>query len=142
LGGFCKVIIDDILVHSSSFEEHMDHLQQVFTMLTAIGMKLHPDKSVFCCSEVEFLGHVISQDGISPSEAKVKTIRDLPTPANVPALRQVLGFMNYYRVYVPNFSSVAKPLNNLLKNDTPWTWRPEVEGAAYQELKDRLLSAL
>ncbi len=128
LSEVCKVYIDNLLIFSSSFEEHLEHLERVFNMLEDIGMKMHPENSIFCCEEVEFLGHMVSASGMSPSKAKVKAIRDLPIPTNVPALRRVLGFMNYYRCFVPKFSEIAKPLNNLLKKTVAWLWREEVEG--------------
>lgn len=133
-----KVYIDDLLIHSETFEEHLEHLTAVFKMLDDIGMKAHPEKSVFACSVVEFLGHRVSAHGLTPSEAKVQAIRLLPEPQNVADLRRVLGFMGYYRGYVPNYSAIAAPLHELLKLTVQWQWRDDPERRAYQALKDRL----
>ena len=138
LGHCCRVYIDDVLVHSASMAEHLNHLSQVFDMLTANGLKAHPDKSIFAAEIIEFLGHDVSHYGLTPSEAKVLAIKHLPEPRNVPDLRRVLGFMGYYRGYVPNYSAISLPLTKLTCKDAPWQWRPDVEAAAYQELKDRL----
>ena len=138
LGHCCRVYIDDVLVHSADAAEHLTHLAKVFDMLAANGLKAHPDKSIFAAEIIEFLGHDVSHYGLTPSEAKLRAIRSLPEPANVPDLRRVLGFMGYYRCYVPNYSAISLPLTRLTGKDIPWEWRPGVEGAAYQELKDRL----
>lgn len=138
LSSFAAVYIDDLLIHSATFEEHLQHLQQAFSMLRAIGIRAHPGKSVYCAEVLEFLGHNISLYGISPSEAKVEAIMNLPAPTNVAELRQVMGFLNYYRGYVADFSALASPLSDLTKKDEPWQWRPEVEEAAWQTLKARL----
>ena len=135
---FCRVYIDDLLIHSSSMAEHLTHLAQVFDMLAANGIKAHPDKSIFAAEIIEFLGHDVSHYGLTPSEAKVLAIRNLPEPHNVPDLRRVLGFMGYYRGYVPNYSAISLPLTQLTCKDAPWQWRPGVEAAAYQLLKDAL----
>ena len=134
----CRVYIDDVLVHSANPADHLKHLATVFDMLEANGLKAHPDKSIFAAEIIEFLGHDVSHYGLSPSEAKLRAIRGLPEPCNVPDLRRVLGFMGYYRCYVPNYSAISLPLTKLTGKDVPWEWRPGVEGKAYQELKDQL----
>lgn len=137
LSGFCRVYIDDLLIHSATFEEHVQHVQQVLSMLRSINMRAHPAKSLWACDIIEFLGHNVSSTGLTPQEAKVKAIRALPPPVNLKALRRALGFINYYRCYVPGFSGIAAPLNALTRSDAVWRWGQE-EAAALQRLKDTL----
>ncbi len=129
--------VDDILVHSRTHGEHVAHVRSALQMLQGCGLRAHPDKSVFGAASVEFLGHVVSPYGMSPHAAKVAAIRELPTPTCLPDLRSVLGFCNYYRCYVPNYSAIVQPINKLLSKDVPWSWGPEC-AQAFRELKDEL----
>lgn len=133
----CKCYLDDLLIHSATFEEHLEHIRLALGMLHAQGLRAHPEKSLFACAVLEFLGHDISAWGTTPNEAKVHTIRMLPAPTNVESLRRVLGYMGYYRAYVPNYSAMAKPLTELLCKDVPWQWTP-ARDQAWQALKDAL----
>ena len=106
-------------------------------MLANVNLRAHPDKSIFGADKLEYLGHNISAAGLTPHEAKVAAIRQLRAPTNVSELRSLLGFINYYRCYVPDFSRKAQPLNKLLAKDVPWQWGPEQQ-AAVNALKDEL----
>jgi hypothetical protein len=97
----------------------------------------HPAKSICGAPVMEFLGFQVNGVGITPIEAKIAAIKDLKSPTAVPHLRSLLGFLNYYRQFVDNFSSRAAPLMELLKKDVPWDWTPARE-AAYMDLKDAL----
>lgn len=129
--------VDDILVHSATAEEHMQHVAAVLKMLQNVGLRAHPDKSVFGAPCVEYLGHNVSKYGVTPHQAKTAAIRALPAPKDVSELRSVLGFMNYYRCYLPQFSTTAAPMNMLLKKDTAWLWGDEQQ-AALETLKEGL----
>ena len=126
---FCCVYIDDLLIFSSTPDEHIKHVEQVLDQLHSVGLRAHPAKSVFASPVVEYLGHNVSMHGLSPHKAKVAAIEALPCPRNISELRAVLGFLNYYRAYVPNFSAISQPLNGLLKKDVPWNWTPECQQA-------------
>ena len=89
--------------------------------------------------EVPYLGHLLSASGVRPTEAKVKTIVEMPTPVDVSGVRSFMGLAGYYRKFVPNFSNLAKPLNELTQADTPFEWTTAREGA-FQELKNALIS--
>jgi hypothetical protein len=133
---FAFAYIDDLLIASDNYEEHVEHIRQVMVALQRANLKIHPDKSVFATNIVEYLGHnVVGQHGITMNEAKVASIAALPNPSNVPDLRSILGFLAYYRHFIPGYSSIVAPLNNLLKKDVPWMWGPEQQ-AAYQAVKD------
>ena len=133
----CTCFIDDLLVHSKTAEEHLAHVCAVLDMLKACGLKAHPAKSCFFADTVEYLGHYISANGLTPHQAKIAAVAGLRVPTNVSELRSVLGFLNYYRCYVQNFSAIAAPLNHLLGNEVPWQWT-SVEHNAYQALKDAM----
>ena len=137
LQGNACCYVDDVLVHSRSHKEHLKHVERTLRMLHDCGLRAHPEKSVFGASSLEFLGHVVSPYGTSPHAAKVAAIQELPAPTNVSELRSVLGFCNYYRCYVPNYSAIVHPLNRLLAKDAPWSWTPEC-AQAFQDLKKEL----
>ena len=132
----CCVYIDDCLCYSDTWEQHLQDVNKTISMIKGIGMKCHPGKSVFGAEVIEFLGHNLSNWGTSPTEAKVDAIKALPEPSDLHTLRRVLGFLQYYRCYCPNFSAIASVLTALTRKDAPWTWRPLFELAAYQRLKD------
>ena len=111
----CSVFIDDLLIFSTNFEQHLEQLQEVFDRLRQAGLKLKPKKCAFGQEEVEFLGHVITDRGIKPNPKRIEIIKNYPVPQNIKQLRSALGLFGYYRVYVPNFSIIAKVLHNLVK---------------------------
>jgi hypothetical protein len=137
---FVDCFLDDILIFSDTIEEHLQHIQRVLDMFRDIGLKAHPSKSVFCADSVEFLGHNISKYGMSPSEAKIKAIQDMPTPTSVQALRTAIGLFTYYHDYAPTFSVIAQPLYTLTQNNVRWTWTM-VHQQAYDQLKYELANS-
>ena len=132
---FCYV--DDLLIYSATADEHIKHVDAAFDMLHGVGMRIHPDKSVFGTDVIEYLGHNVSAYGVTPHEAKTAAIRALPSPKNIDELRSVLGFINYYRCYIPEFASLAQPLYLLLKKDQPFVWA-DAQQKAYEALKDEV----
>ncbi len=102
-------------------------------MLQSCGLRAHPDKSIFGADVIEYLGHNLSPAGISPHAAKVSAILALPEPTNVAELRQQIGFISYYRAYIPNASQLMLPFFKLLKKGVPWLWGPEQQ--AHQAVK-------
>ena len=89
-------------------------------ILTEAGLKVHPGKCVFGADNIDFLGHRIFADSLQPQEEKLATVLDLPAPTDLQSLRAALGLFSYYRKYVLHFSSIAHPLNQLLKKDAMW----------------------
>jgi hypothetical protein len=142
LGGltFARCYIDDIVVWSASLKEHLLHLQEIFSRLRKAGLKVHPGKCLFAAESIDFLGHRVSAAGLAPQEEKVAAVRNLPAPTDVSGVRGALGLFSYYRKFVPHFSSIANPLNQLLRKGVQWRWGPEQE-KAFQTLKDCLCSA-
>ena len=134
------VYLDDILITGTTQEEHLHNLDQVLNRLQTAGLRLKNTKCSFMLPSVEYLGHVIDSVGLHPTQAKVKAIREAPTPKNVAELRSFLGLINYYGKFLPNLSATLAPLYKLLKQNTHWCWeQPQI--AAFQEAKDALQSS-
>ena len=113
---WCIIYLDDIIVFSQTPEEHLVTLQAVFDKLKAAGLKLKPSKCELFKKQINYLGHVVGQEGVSTDPDKIKTVTEWPRPTNVTEVRTFLGFVSYYRRFIPNFSKVAKLLNTLLQN--------------------------
>jgi len=108
------VYLDDLNIYSQTFDEHLDHLQQVFDRLKNAGLKLNPEKCKFVTAELAFLGHLISKDGIRTDPDKIEKVKNFPVPRNVTQLCAFLGLGSYYRRFIKDFSKIANSLNKLL----------------------------
>ena len=137
---FTRCYIDDIVIWSRSLEEHLQHLETVFKRLREAGLKVHPGKCVFCTDSIDFLGHRISANKLEPQQDKLAAVRDLPSPTDLSSLRAALGLFSYYRKFVLHFSTIAFPLNSLLKKDRSWEWGEKQE-EAFLALKEQLCGA-
>ena len=115
---WCIIYLDDIIVFSRTPEEHVHRLRAVFEKLKAAGLKLKPSKCDFFKKEIKYLGHVVSKEGVSTDPDKIKSVTEWPQPTTVTEVRSFLGFVSYYRRFIPNFSKVAKPLISYCR-----TWR-------------------
>ncbi|BHF77780.1 hypothetical protein SprV_0602089000 [Sparganum proliferum] len=111
---FVYAYIDDLLVASSTAEEHMEHLATVFDRLQQFGVVLNPSKCVFGVPSLEFLGHLVDSHGIRPLPSKVAAIRDFPHPTSKRQLQRFLGMVNFYRRFLPNCADTFRPLTSLL----------------------------
>ena len=109
---FVIVFIDDILIFSKSMEEHEGHLRIVFQILREKKLYARFKKCKFWLNQVVFLGHVISEEGISVDPSKVEVVVDWARPTNVSEVRSFLGLVGYYRRFVEGFSRIAAPLNS------------------------------
>lgn len=130
---FVLVFFDDILIYSSTLEDHLSHLTQVFTQLRLHSLRVKLSKCSFGQSSVEYLGHIISVEGVSVDSAKVDSIVQWPKPKTLKALRGFLGLAGYYRKFVRHFGLIAKPLTNMLKKNG-FVWSSEAENA-FEALK-------
>jgi hypothetical protein len=140
LDKFVVVFIDDILVYSKTEEEHAEHLRLVLGTLREHQLYAKFSKFEFWLKEVGFLGHVISAGGVSVDPSKITSILERKGPTNPTEVRAFLGLGGYYRKFVEGFSSIARPLTQLLRKDKKFEWTEKCE-QSFQELKKRLVSA-
>ena len=138
-GEQCLIYLDDIIVFSSTFEEHLRCLSNVFIALRKAGLKLKPSKYLFAQKEVHYLGHVVSAAGVSLDPTKVEVISSYPVPTDVKQLRQFLGLANYYHRFVPAYSTIAEPLHKLLRKGNTCNCNTACQ-EAFVELKHRLIT--
>ena len=139
IGDFVQVYLDDILVYSKTPEDHVKHLKIVLDKLRSHHLFGKLAKCTFAVSEVPFLGHVISADGLKVDPEKTKVVQTWPVPHSVADMRAFLGFANYFRSFIAGYASNAAPLNALLKKDVSWTWSPKCQ-QAFEYIKMALIS--
>ena len=137
---FVTVYIDDVLVFSQSLQDHLEHLRQVIRCLQEAGLKLKPTKCQFVCREVEYLGHLITPQGLKPNPRLVVAVKEFPVPQNLKQLRQFLGLASYYRRFVADFSKLAQPLHRLTRKDASFEWDSVCQNA-FELLKQKLIEA-
>jgi hypothetical protein len=137
---FVMVYMDDILIYSPSLELHLNHLNQVLTTLKQNKFYLRIDKCAFGLKEIEYLGHIVNQNGIKPTQKKIKAVMDWPIPTNITELRQFLGFTNYYRKHIKHYSEYCKPFYDLLKNNSTEKWS-DLHKRNFKHLKQSLCKA-
>lgn len=138
-GSSC-VYLDDWLMTSADFPSHLLLLRTVFSRLRFAGLKYRLSKSSFCQREVLYLGHVISQDGMSVAPHNVKKIVEFPNPKDKTGVRRLLGLFGFYRSFIKDFSKIAAPLITLTNKETPFHWNEECNRAT-GVLKARVTSA-
>ncbi|TPX29986.1 hypothetical protein SmJEL517_g06300, partial [Synchytrium microbalum] len=136
----CLVYLDDIIVFSNTFDQHLQDIEKVLKRLLEQGLSLKASKCNFCAEEVEYLGHIVSRHGIRPGNRKVQAVQEFPIPENVSAVRSFLGLTSYYRRFIPNYTKIASPLLQLLPHDVVWTWT-DSQSHAFAVLKEALISA-
>ncbi|KAJ8031683.1 hypothetical protein HOLleu_24949 [Holothuria leucospilota] len=148
----CLVYLDDIIIFSKTFEEHLERLAAVFKRLGEYGLKLKPSKCEFLKPSVKYLGHIVSAKGVETDPEKIEKIKNWPPPTNLKQLRSFLGFAGYYRRFVEGFSKIAKPLNALMGGESmidkdgkarskapTWNWSRECQ-TAFETLVGKLTS--
>ena len=141
---FIETYIDDLMTHSSSFEDHLKHLDVLLTSLRKHKLVVKLSKCKFAQREVKFLGHLISFNSMKTNPESVATIAAWRRPAAggakaITAVRSFLGMAGWYRKFIPDFASIAKPLFELTKKDVEWKWTKECQ-AAFEKLRDALVS--
>ena len=134
---FATAYLDGIMIFSSTLEEHLEHLSIIFGKLRQHNLKLKLKKCSFLKIETNYLGFVISENGIKPDEKKVETIRSLPVPTCVKEVRSFIGMCSYYRRFIPNFSQIAEPIVALTRKYAHFKWS-DAHQRAFDSLKDSL----
>ena len=137
--------VDDILIHSPTFEQHLAHLRLVFDRLRSAHLTLSLNKCVFLTPSVKFLGNIFTKDGIFPCKSKTAAIDNLPTPKSQKEVKRFLGVTGYYRRYIPSYSKIAYPLFKLLSKENAkengtkkFIWSDEAD-TTFRLLKQALL---
>lgn len=130
---FVLVFFDDILVYSKDMLAHQKHLEEVLAVLTSNCFTANKAKCKFGCDQIDYLGHIISGQGVSVDPGKIQCIKDWPTPKNVKGVRGFLGLTGYYRKFIRDYGKIAKPLTELTKKDN-FSWGQEA-AEAFERLK-------
>lgn len=140
---FSLVYLDDIIVFSKSWEEHLTHLESVLSALQRKNLVLNPPKCVFATNQIDYLGHTITRTTITPMREKIDAILQIKEPKTLPQANKFLGALGWYRKFIPHFATVAAPLctvTNLTKNQRhKFKWQP-AQSQAFHALKDMLVS--
>jgi hypothetical protein len=134
LDDFVIVFLDDILIYSKTKDDHQRQVRLVLDLLRKHKLYAKESKCEFFKDSISFLGHVISAEGISMEQDKVRAIQSWPAPTTVPGVRSFLGLAGYYRRFVKNFSRIASPLSELLNKDKPFDWK-DSQQKAFDALK-------
>ena len=137
---FAYVYLDDVLVVSKTFEQHLQHLEEVFQLLFEAGFKINWEKSHLGFPEIEYLGFVVGGGNIKVSSSKTEAIESFPTPRSCKQLRSFLGLANWYRRFIPDMATISAPLTKLLHKDVPFVWTNEHE-EAISAIKQCLIEA-
>src|SRR6185369_14138514 len=140
IGRFVQVYLDDIIIYSKSWEEHLEHIEQVFKRLEEAGLKMGRAKCFFAKKEIEFLGHIVNEEGIKTSPKLVEKIKNFPIPETKTEARSFIGTIGYYRKFIKDFSKIAKPIFGVTSNDdkVEFKWGPEQQ-EAMDILKEKIL---
>jgi len=135
----CLCFLDDIIISADDPGQLIDRLDTVFTRLRECGLKAKPSKCVLFKSPINFLGHLVSEDGIQPQPEKLEAIKNWPTPHCLRDVRAFYGLASYYRKFVKDFAAIAEPLSRLTKKNTPFVWTDEAQ-KSFDKLKSALLA--
>ena len=122
IGKFVVVYFDEILVYSKSSTLHVGHLRVVLSLLRDHQLYANIEKCTFCVESVIFLGFVVNKSGVHVDPAKIKVIQEWLVPKNVGDIKSFHGLASFYRRFFPNFSTIASPLNELVKKDISFEW--------------------
>jgi len=140
LGKYALIYIDDIVIYSKTAENHVKHIETVLTLLQKHGLKVKFSKTQLFQHEVEFLGFLVSKNGLKVNPRKLEAAMNFPQPTNVKAVQAFLGLVGYFRTFIADFATRAKHLYNLLKQQITFCWGEEQE-QSFNDLKRALQQA-
>ena len=132
--GVVVVYLDDILIFTETIEEHRKVTQRVLRILQEHKLFLKPDKCEFEKTKVEYIGVIVSHNSVEMDPVKIAGVAEWPTPTNKKEVQSFLGFTNFYRRFIQDFSHHTRPLFDLTKSDVKWKWSSEVQ-SAFDSLK-------
>jgi ribonuclease HI len=137
---FMVIYLDDIIVFSTSDDEHLQHLKQTFEKCRRYGISLNPKKSHFSMEEGKLLGHIVSPEGIKIDPERVKAIQQIDIPRNKKSIQSFIGKINFLRRFIPNFAEIIKHIIDMLKKDAEIKWIPEAK-ESFEKIKQDLIKA-
>jgi len=136
---FMNVYIDDIVIYSKSFEEHLEHIEKVLKRLKEVNMMIKMKKCEWAKRNVEYLGHIVGKDGLKPSPRLIEKVKRIREPENKTDIKSFTMLCSYYRKFIKNFSKITKAMTELLKKDKEFIWT-EKQQKAFEKLKERLIN--
>jgi hypothetical protein len=139
-GIFADAYLDDIIIFSKTWQEHMSHIKYVLEKLKKAGLTVNPQKCQFGKTTIKYLGFVVSPEGVQIDRDKLAPLLDYPVPKSVKDTRRFLGLCGWYRTFIENFSDIAEPLNRLLKKSLAFSWK-EAQQSAFQKLKQAIVDS-
>ena len=137
-GDFAMGYLDDIIVFSKSEEEHLKHLEEIFKRLRHFDLKMKKQKSSFFKKHIQYLGHLVSEQGFEPLPEKLEAIRTMPHPKSPKEVKQFLGLIGYYRKFIPRFSDLSRPLTRLTRHDVKFEWDQQCQ-KSFDHLRELLM---
>ncbi|GFV45924.1 retrovirus-related Pol polyprotein from transposon 297 [Trichonephila clavipes] len=140
IGRFVSVYMDDVVITSQSFNEHLDHLNQVFTLLRDAGLTLNKEKCHFARNKLKYLGLLISKEGIETDNSKVKAITEMKPPKNSKEVSKFLGMVGCYQKFIPKYADIREPLYRLKKKGAKFNWSTEAQDS-FDKIKRALTEA-
>lgn len=137
---FVLCYVDDVIIFSATFKEHLSHLNEVFSRMRQAGLKLSPGKCYFAQKKLHYLGHVISKEGIQADPRKIEKVQNLCAPTNQKGVKSLLGLTNYYKKFIKGYSKICAPLFQLLQKNSKFEWTDDCQ-KSLDTLKNALCSA-
>ena len=136
--GFTMGYLDDIIIFSKTEEEHLQHLEEIFIRLRKFGLKMKREKCSFFKKHIQYLGHLVSEDGFEPLPEKLESIRKMPAPRTAKEVKQFLGLIGYYRKFVQRFADISRPLTKLTRHNVVFEWTDQCS-KAFNHLRELLM---
>ena len=132
--------LDDIIIVTESYEEHLKWLEHVLQRIKEAGLTINREKSVFGKIEVKYLGVLVNRDGFRPDPDKIDPVINFPVPQNLKQLRRFMGMASWYRKFLKDFATIAEPLTVLTKKDRRYEWG-DAQQEAFEKIKALIASA-
>ena len=140
VGKICFVYLDDIIIFSTSLQEHLNSIKLIFERIRTANLKIQLDKCEFFKKETEFLGHVVSANGVRPNAKKIEAVKNFPIPKTPTKIKSFLGLAGFYRKFIKDFAAIAKPMSNCLKKGEKIDVKDKNYINSFNKLKSLLIS--
>ena len=135
---FAMGYLDDIIIFSNNEVEHLQHIEEIFKRLERFGLKMKREKCDFFKKHIQYLGHLIAEEGFTLLPEKLESIRKMPRPKTPKEVKQFPGLIGYYIKFIPRFSDIARSLTNLTRHDVDFKWTEKCD-KAFNHLKELLM---